>query len=220
MKTRELVAKLVAIVAAFIERHWKKVSAMGVYQLASWLFDNPLWMSAQAIFEGWGAAAMILIAIAINVLLLWKYSRKKVSWLCWDKGIEFLKEKEGHFKKNFIRVAWAVALLISATLYVENVIYCLGIFFIASFVAMIVLRIFIFLLRCLKIKFWGNVIVFFALSIFQDPFITTATLRRNYSNGLDKRTKKIFFASVGVSIGYWAIRNGIIVETARFLLKF
>jgi len=218
MTIRGLVSKLAAIIAAFFGRHWKKIAGMGFYQITSWLFDNPIWMTAEAIWKEWGVAVVMTIAVLINVGLLINYRRKKVSWNYWNEGLDFLKRKEENIRQNFVRIILTVVVLFSIVLYVPDVIYCLEVLLVGFFVS-IFLEIFILLLKCLKIKFWGDVIVFFFLSIFQSAFIATATLRKDYSNGLDKRTYSIFAASVVVSVGYWAIRNGIIVETARFLLE-
>jgi hypothetical protein len=56
----------------------------------------------------------------------------------------------------------------------------------------------------------GAVCIFFALCIFQDPFITTAYFRQGRFNGLRARDWQIFFASVVASNFYWTLRSGAV----------
>lgn len=62
----------------------------------------------------------------------------------------------------------------------------------------------------------GDPFMFFLLSVVQDPFITTSFLRHGQNDGLKSRDYTVFFASCVVSIGYWAIRNGLLTE---FILR-
>lgn len=57
----------------------------------------------------------------------------------------------------------------------------------------------------------GNVAIFTALCIFQDPFITTAYFRQGRFDGLNGRDWRIFFGSVFVSNFYWTLRSGVAV---------
>jgi hypothetical protein len=54
----------------------------------------------------------------------------------------------------------------------------------------------------------GAAVVFLALCILQDPFITTVYFRRGRFNGLRPRDWRIFLASVLTSNGYWTLRSG------------
>jgi len=56
----------------------------------------------------------------------------------------------------------------------------------------------------------GSVVMFFALSIFQDPFVTTAYFRMGNFNGLGKRDWQVLFASGLVSNFYWTLRSGAV----------
>lgn len=70
-----------------------------------------------------------------------------------------------------------------------------------------------------KIIRMGNVPAFFVLSVTADPFMTVLYLRkgeRQY-DGLTLRERRIFWASVLVSNGYWTLRWTAIVEFARLL---
>ena len=167
MTTRELVVKLVAIVATFI-RNWKNVIiGQGIYQTLSWMYDNPLWMAIEAAFGVRGVAGMMVGAMIINFCVLFYYRSKRVSWLGWDKGIELIP-----------------------------------------------------IINKMKGRFLREAAIFLFLSVTQDSFITTAYMRHGREDGLKVKDFVIFFASSLISICYWAVRNGIIVETARSLLKF
>jgi hypothetical protein len=68
----------------------------------------------------------------------------------------------------------------------------------------------------------GKAVVFLALCIFQDPFITTAYFRQGRFDGLTGRDWRIFLASVLVSNFYWTLRSGMVaallVGAWRFLV--
>lgn len=58
------------------------------------------------------------------------------------------------------------------------------------------------------------------LSIFQNSFIATAYMRHDREkNGLTTKDYITFFVSSMISVSYWAVRNGIIVETVRLFIK-
>jgi hypothetical protein len=65
----------------------------------------------------------------------------------------------------------------------------------------------------------GDAAMFFVLSFWGDPFITTVYFRRgsHLYNGLSTRDWKIFFASVVVSNAYWTLRWSVIVALALYL---
>ncbi len=51
----------------------------------------------------------------------------------------------------------------------------------------------------------GDVPACVALSIYADPFITTACLRRGAFNGMTPRDWRVFFASWVIANGWWAL---------------
>jgi hypothetical protein len=51
----------------------------------------------------------------------------------------------------------------------------------------------------------GDVPACVTLSIWSDPFITTACLRRGAFNGMTRRDWRIFFASFIIANGWWAL---------------
>jgi len=159
--------KLAATVAAFFRKHWKSLAGMGVYQIISWIYDNPLWMSVELAWKENGVIALMLGAMLINFGVLLYFRQKKVSWLCLDTGVDYIRE------------SWLGRKLLGTSA---------------------------------NGSVLENVIAFFLLSFFQDSFITTAYLRHGRSDGLKFQDIAVFFASSVVSISYWAIRNGLIVE--------
>lgn len=52
---------------------------------------------------------------------------------------------------------------------------------------------------------YGNLPAFFLLSVYYDPFITTAYLRNGSYNGMAKKDWLVFFASWFVSNGTWLL---------------
>lgn len=68
----------------------------------------------------------------------------------------------------------------------------------------------------------GDVPMFFVLSFWGDPFLTTVYFRRgaHLYNGLSARDWKIFWASVVVSNAYWTLRWTVIVVVALYLWQF
>ena len=63
----------------------------------------------------------------------------------------------------------------------------------------------------------GKFVVFLALCVFQDPFITTAYFRGGRFDGLKRRDWHLFFASVLVSNGYWTLRSGVVAALVSTL---
>lgn len=64
---------------------------------------------------------------------------------------------------------------------------------------------------------FGDVVAFVALSIWEDPFITTAYLRHGYSNGFRGKDYAVFFGSVLFSNSYWILRTTAIIEIAKYV---
>jgi hypothetical protein len=58
----------------------------------------------------------------------------------------------------------------------------------------------------------GKVAIFFALCLYQDPFITTAYFIKGRFGILETRDWQIFFGSVLVSNGYWTLRSGLVAQ--------
>lgn len=65
----------------------------------------------------------------------------------------------------------------------------------------------------------GGVPVFLLLSVFQDPFITTAWFRGGRFDSFRRSDWRVFFSSVVVSNLYWTLRSGAIGAVAMALWK-
>ncbi|HBR71377.1 MAG TPA: hypothetical protein DEA27_01030, partial [Candidatus Moranbacteria bacterium] len=132
------------------------------------------------------------------------YRNKKAEWVLWD-ALDEAQEKQDFFKKKL-------------DLWRDKKTFRSILFPVVSYVPM---QLFFLLLRLLKVKFWGDMIAFFFLSIFQDAFITMTYLRHGCNNGLRIRDYMFFILSLAVSIGYWVVRNGLITELViRPVLNF
>jgi MFS family permease len=197
-------------IAGFFSSHWKKISAFGFYHIISWLFDNPLWLFVELKWHSGGVYAMMLAALTINFAMLFYYRKNKVSWLGLDVAVDFMQKKTEKLTQVFfilvspkMLVVFVVAALLSPDyLLVLQVVF----YFLVAF------EILILATRGLGTK-WESIVAFFALSVWQDSFITTAYLRRkDYSAGLKRKDYIIFFLSSLTSISYWAIRNSLIAE--------
>lgn len=76
-----------------------------------------------------------------------------------------------------------------------------------------------FMRHILRITKFGDIPMFFALSILADPFVTTVYFRRgaHLYNGLSKRDWRIFWSSVIFSNAYWTLRLTVIIVAAQYL---
>lgn len=79
-----------------------------------------------------------------------------------------------------------------------------------------------FMRHVIRLTRLGDAPMFFALSIYGDPFMTTVYFRRGAEqyNGLSARDWKIFWGSVFFSNAYWTLRWTVIVVLARMLWEF
>lgn len=70
-----------------------------------------------------------------------------------------------------------------------------------------------------KILKLGDIPAFIALSLYNDPFMTTVYLRKkgHGHTGLTRRDWGIFWSSVLLSNAYWTLRWTVIIEIVRFL---
>ncbi len=188
----------------FLKMYWKRIFGAGIYHILSWIFDNPIWVSVELIWGVNGVIAMVAAAVVINFCLLIYYRNKKAKFVLWD-ALDAYKEKEVAYRDSFNlwkkrKTSWNMFLV--AVAYIPAHTYFL-------------------FLRILKVRFLGDIAALLLLSIFEDPFVATTYLRHGNSNGLKAKELGIFFSSVVVSIGYWAIRNGIITEVLfRPILRF
>lgn len=163
-----------------------------IYTTGSWLFDNPLYIFMIA-YHGplLGGGIMTFLSLIISVLTLLFYNWLKIDWV--GVGIVEKIKEDGH--------KWT-ARLHSAS-------------FLTRILAFFPVQVFHLIRWALK---KGDVAAFFALSVFEDPFLTTVYLRRGSFDGLKRKDWQIFIASVVVSNGYWIVRNTTIIEIARRII--
>ncbi|MEN9647423.1 MAG: hypothetical protein RLY57_227 [Candidatus Parcubacteria bacterium] len=62
----------------------------------------------------------------------------------------------------------------------------------------------------------GDIFMFFLLSIFKDPFITTAYFTRGSFKGLNKKLWIIFGASTVIANAYWTFRCSALIALIKF----
>ncbi len=196
--------KIAAFIAALVKKYWLVISGAGIYHVASWIYDNPLWMAAEIHWKENGVIGMMIGAFIINTIMLFIFMNKKSDFILWN-ALDSLSERESEYHEAYAKWSYRKSPL---KIYVVIATY-------------IPVKLVIFILWCIKKSpKLGDLAGFAILSIIEDPFITTMYLRHGYKNGLRKRDMAIYLGSSILSIGYWALRNTVIVELVfRPLLK-
>jgi len=206
---------LAAIVAAFLKKYKAVIVGQGIYTTLSWLYDNVLWWTVEVHYGVMGVAVMMIGAVLINFSILLYYRNKKVSWLGWDQGADIVKEKEQCLRRNAVRICMSVIIVVSITMHIPEEIPW-QILPVAAAVSIIAVLVALFL----RFRMAEDIFALFLLSTIEDSFIATAYLRHGRTNGLEFRDFMVFLASSMISVSYWAVRNGIIVEAViRPLVK-
>ena len=194
--------KFVAFIAAKKKYLAQVALGQGIWATTSWLYDNPLYIAAIAIYGPiYGGGMMTLGSLAICLLTLIWYNRTGVDWVGVG-AIDSIRALSLKYAEKLAR--WKPDSLV-------------GMFLVLLFY--IPIRIILFLTRLANHSKHGDVIAFVLLSILQDPFITTAYLRHGKYGSMKRRDWWIFFGSVVVSNGYWILRTTIIIEIALVLWK-
>ena len=174
-----------------------------IYSSIGWIYDNPLYMSVIALFGPViGGGLMTLGSLIISFFLILWYNQRKVDWIGVN-AIDALKELSLRYVEKL------------AELRTDSFIGTL--FFIVGYIP---IRVVLSALRFANHRIYGNVMAFILLSIFEDPFITTAYLRHGYYGLMTHRDWLIFFASVILSNGYWVLRTTAVIQLAQALTKF
>lgn len=135
---------------------------------------------------------MTVFSLIISAVFMIVYNRTKIDWL----GVNVVEKikNEGH--------EWT-AKMENKSVFIRAL-------------AFIPIQIFHFIIWSLK---KGDFAAFFALSIFEDPFITTVYLRHGSFESIKNKEWKVFFSSVIVSNGYWIARNTAIIEVFRYFWR-
>lgn len=181
--------------AICFKKHRKMIFGAGGYRIINWILDNPVWISAELIWGSDGVIVMIISAIITNSCLFIYFRNKQTTFTVWN-CLDGFAEKESEYQEKF--QAWKKG---------GNP---LKFFLVIG--AYVPMRIFLFLLKFSKVPFWGDCIALVALSIFQDPFVAITYVRHGDTGKLTGKIIFIFSLSVGIGIGYWTIRNGLIAE--------
>lgn len=181
----------------FLSRLAQIAGAWGLLTIFNLLYDDVLY---PLVIYKWGAlvggGAMAVTASAICLVMLWWYERSSHDWLGVNVVEDIKAKGEG----------WVSKLDTKAQ---ESLVWSL-------------LRIVLYLpARLFLVVLWAtkknDVLAFFALNIFQDPFVTTIFLRHGRFDGLKKRDWMIFSASLVFSNGYWIARNVALIEVIKLV---
>lgn len=191
--------------ASFVRDNKTRIKHIGIghaiYDTAGWFFDNPLYISMIAIYGPIrGGAIMTFFSFVICIITLLSYERMKIEWTGVDviddlreRGINYAHRINNRGKhKNIRQLIIRIVFLIPAK---------------------------IFVLAMWLMKRYGDGAAFFILSIFEDPFYTTAYLRHGKFDGLKKKDYFVFFSSVLFSNGYWILRNWGLIEVVKFVWR-
>lgn len=190
-----IVAVLGSIVFA-VSKDLKKVaqvmSGWGLYQFFGIFYDYLLWGFIQYKFGILGSVGLSIGALAINLFLLRWYIRKKVDWL----GVKILEDIKRDGYKWINKVLKYESRVARGFMYVP-------------------VKLFDFLLDILN---KNDIFAFFFLSIWQDPFITTAFLRHGKTGAIKRRDYSILLASTVVTSLYWTVFIGIILQIIKVVI--
>jgi len=198
--------KAVKKFAAFIAAHKKKIALIatgqGVLSIINWLYDNPLYITVIAYFGPVVGGAIITagsIVICLGLILF--YNKKGVDWLGVG-ALDAVRELSLHHAKKLL--AWRADSIIGKMMFF--------IFYLPIWLLFAVAHL-------VNHKVWGDATAFVLLSIFEDPFITTAYLRHGNYGPMKIRDWSIFFGSVILSNGYWIFRTTVVIEVAKAIWK-
>lgn len=186
----------------FVREHKTRIKHIGIgraiYDITSWVFDNPLYFAMIAYYGPlYGGAVMMSLSLVICFFTLLVYERMKIEWTGVE-AIDFLREKGIDYAHKINNRGCHKSL---RQLIVRII------FFIPAK---------LFVLAMWLMKKYGDFAAFFVFSILQDPFYTTAYLRHGRFDGLKTKDYIVFFSSVIFSNGYWILRAWGLIEAFRF----
>lgn len=193
--------------AAFIAANKGKIALIatghGGLSIISWIYDNPLYITVIALLGPFvGGMLMTVGSLVICLGLVLFYNRKGVDWLGVG-AIDSIRKLSLRYAEKLAE--WRVDSMVGKMLLV---------FFYLP------IRLILFFARLVNHKFWGDIVAFVLLSIFEDPFITTAYLRHGYYGPMKTKDWVVFFGSVLLSNGYWVLRAMFVIEIAKAVWKF
>lgn len=191
-------------VVEFIKTKKKEIAtvAMGqsIYSLLGWVYDNPLYIAAIVIYGPLGGGALMTFgSFVISLgLILW-YNQRGVDWLG-VAAVDSLRELSLHYAGRL--VTWRADSILGKLLFV--------IFFLP-------IRLFLVLARLANHQKWGEPTAFVLLSIYEDPFVTTAYLRHGNYGPMMRKDWQVFVGSTFLSNGYWILRTTVVIEIALLI---
>lgn len=173
-----------------------------IYSVIGWIYNNPLYMAVIALCGPFvGGGLMTLGSLLICLFLILWYNHRKIDWL----GVNAIDSiKILTFRYVAMLAEWRTESFIGKVLLI---------------ICYIPIQIILSILRLANHRTYGDIIAFFLLSIFEDPFVTTAYLRHGYYEQMVSRDWLIFFGSVILSNGYWIFRTTAIIQLAQTFLK-
>lgn len=188
-------------VASFIATKRKEIATValgqGIWSITSWFYNNPLYIAAIAIYGPLAGGALMTFGSLVICfgMLLW-YNRHGVDWLGVG-AVDAIRKLSLHYaeKLSTWRAASAFGLLLFILFYLP-------------------IRLLLAIARLANHKAWGDATAFVLLSVFEDPFTTTAYLRHGYYGPMTQRHWGIFAGSMLLSNGYWIVRTVVVIELA------
>jgi len=188
-------------IAAFIAARRKEIATVAIGQsiwtLIGWFYNNPLYIAAIAIYGPLaGGALMTLGSLVICLgMILW-YNKHGVDWLGVG-AVDAIRKLVLHYAEKL--AAWRSDSLFGLLLF--------AVFYLP-------IRLLLGVARLANHPTWGDATAFVLLSIFEDPFTTTAYLRHGDYGPMTKRDWSIFAGSMLLSNGYWILRTTVVIELA------
>ncbi len=166
--------------------------------ILDFMFDSmlyPVVLLKYGTFNGVIILTVLSGLICLSLILLYEWM--KIDWLG-VSVVEELKENGEDYVSRLNKkkgVYWTVAKIFA---YIPS-------------------KIFLLVMWALK---KGDIIAFFALSIFEDAFKTTAFLRHGQFNGLRKKDWFVFSLSLIVSNVYWTLSWSILFIPLKYAWHF
>jgi len=199
----KVIRKFVAFIATHKDQIALIATGQGIMSVINWIYDNPLYIGVIAYLGPVvGGAVMTAGSLVICLGLILFYNKKGVDWLGVG-ALDAVREIALHYAKKLM--GWRADSIIGKVMF---------------FIFYLPIRLLFVIAHFANHKVWGDAVAFVLLSIFEDPFITTAYLRHGNYGKMKIRDWSIFFGSVVLSNGYWIFRTTVVIEVAKTIWKF
>lgn len=192
--------------ATFVVAKKKQIATVAIgqsiYSAIGWVYDNPLYIAMIALYGPVvGGGLMTLGSLVICFTMILWYNKKGVDWLGVG-AVDSIRELSLHYAEKL--VAWR------SDSYMGKVLFC---------VFYVPIRVMHTVARLVNHSTYGDSVAFVLLSIFEDPFVTTAYLRHGNYGKMRSKDWAIFGASVVLSNGYWILRTTVVIEVAMLMWR-